>query len=81
MTERVFNFSAGPATLPLSVLQQAQAELPGLLGLPLAQQSAVQWLVAEREAQRQSGCQWEEAEEPAEALDALHAPCAPSLRR
>lgn len=27
MTERVFNFSAGPATLPLSVLQQAQAEL------------------------------------------------------
>ena len=27
MTERVFNFSAGPATLPLSVLQQAQADL------------------------------------------------------
>ena len=27
MTERVFNFSAGPATLPLPVLQQAQADL------------------------------------------------------
>ncbi len=27
MTERVFNFSAGPAALPLPVLEQAQAEL------------------------------------------------------
>lgn len=27
MTERIFNFSAGPATLPLAVLQEAQAEL------------------------------------------------------
>ncbi len=27
MTERVYNFSAGPATLPLPVLEQAQAEL------------------------------------------------------
>ena len=27
MTERVFNFSAGPATLPVSVLEKAQAEL------------------------------------------------------
>eukprot|EP01047_Picozoa_sp_COSAG01_P082619 COSAG01_NODE_16948_length_1191_cov_1.549451_1_plen_68_part_10 len=25
--KRIFNFSAGPATLPLSVLEQAQAEL------------------------------------------------------
>lgn len=27
MTERIYNFSAGPATLPLAVLQEAQAEL------------------------------------------------------
>lgn len=27
MTKRIFNFSAGPATLPLEVLQEAQAEL------------------------------------------------------
>ncbi|MBD3267108.1 aminotransferase class V-fold PLP-dependent enzyme, partial [bacterium] len=27
MVERVFNFSAGPATLPLPVLEQAQSEL------------------------------------------------------
>lgn len=27
MTKRVYNFSAGPATLPLSVLEEAQAEL------------------------------------------------------
>jgi phosphoserine aminotransferase len=27
MTDRVFNFSAGPATLPVSVLQQAQSEM------------------------------------------------------
>ena len=27
MTERVFNFSPGPAVLPLPVLEQAQREL------------------------------------------------------
>jgi phosphoserine aminotransferase len=27
MTDRVFNFSAGPATLPVSVLEQAQSEM------------------------------------------------------
>ena len=26
--ERVFNFSAGPATLPLPVIEQAKADLP-----------------------------------------------------
>src|SRR5262249_15592946 len=31
-TERVFNFSSGPAVLPLSVLQQAQRELVCLPG-------------------------------------------------
>ena len=30
MTDRVYNFSAGPAVLPLSVLQQAQAEMLSL---------------------------------------------------
>lgn len=33
MPERVFNFSAGPATLPLSVLQEAQANLLCLPGV------------------------------------------------
>lgn len=33
MTERVFNFAAGPATLPLTVLQQAQRDLISLPGL------------------------------------------------
>ena len=32
MTERVFNFSAGPATLPVPVLEQAQRELLVLPG-------------------------------------------------
>src|SRR5215510_8797134 len=27
MTDRIFNFSAGPATLPVSVLEQAQSEM------------------------------------------------------
>ena len=31
MTERIFNFSAGPAVLPLSVLEQAQAEMTSLV--------------------------------------------------
>ena len=31
-TDRVFNFSPGPAVLPLSVLQQAQRELVSLPG-------------------------------------------------
>jgi phosphoserine aminotransferase len=33
MTERVFNFSAGPAALPLPVLEQAQRELLALPGV------------------------------------------------
>ena len=33
MTERVFNFSAGPAVLPVPVLEQAQQELLGLPGV------------------------------------------------
>jgi phosphoserine aminotransferase len=33
MTERVFNFSAGPAALPLPVLEQAQSELLALPGV------------------------------------------------
>jgi phosphoserine aminotransferase len=32
MTERIFNFSAGPAVLPLSVLEQAQRDLVSLDG-------------------------------------------------
>ncbi len=31
-TERIFNFSAGPATLPLPVVEKAQAELPSIGG-------------------------------------------------
>ena len=33
MTDRVFNFAAGPATLPLSVLEQAQHDLVSLPGI------------------------------------------------
>ena len=33
MTDRVFNFAAGPATLPLSVLEHAQRELVALPGI------------------------------------------------
>lgn len=33
MTDRVFNFAAGPATLPLPVLEQAQRELVSLPGI------------------------------------------------
>ena len=31
-TDRIFNFSAGPCTLPLEVLQQAADELPNYQG-------------------------------------------------
>src|ERR687889_720995 len=37
MTERIFNFSAGPAVLPVPVLERAREEmlsLRGLLGIP-----------------------------------------------
>src|SRR5947209_17249318 len=36
MTERIFNFSAGPAVLPLPVLEQAQAELTSLPGVGMS---------------------------------------------
>jgi phosphoserine aminotransferase len=36
MTERIFNFSAGPAVLPLSVLEEAQAELVALPGVGMS---------------------------------------------
>ena len=36
MTERVFNFSAGPAVLPLAVLEQAQRELISLPGVGMS---------------------------------------------
>ncbi len=36
MSERVFNFSAGPATLPLPVLEEAQRELVALPGLGIS---------------------------------------------
>jgi phosphoserine aminotransferase len=36
MTERIFNFSAGPAVLPLSVLEEAQRELVGLPGVGMS---------------------------------------------
>ena len=36
MTERIFNFSAGPATLPESVLQQAQRDLFSLPGVGMS---------------------------------------------
>jgi phosphoserine aminotransferase len=36
MTPRVFNFSPGPAVLPLSVLQQAQADLLSLPGVGMS---------------------------------------------
>ena len=36
MTERIFNFSAGPAVLPLPVLEQAQAELLSLPGVGMS---------------------------------------------
>ncbi|HEX3726845.1 MAG TPA: aminotransferase class V-fold PLP-dependent enzyme, partial [Pirellulales bacterium] len=36
MTERVFNFSPGPAVLPLSVLEQAQRDLVALPGVGIS---------------------------------------------
>lgn len=36
MTDRVFNFSAGPAVLPVSVLEQAQRDLLGLPGVGIS---------------------------------------------
>ena len=33
MTDRVFNFAAGPATLPLAVLEEAQRDLVSLPGV------------------------------------------------
>ena len=36
MTERVFNFSAGPATLPLPVLEEAQRDLLSLPGVGMS---------------------------------------------
>ena len=36
MTERIFNFSAGPAVLPLEVLEEAQRELVGLPGVGMS---------------------------------------------
>ncbi len=36
MTERVFNFSAGPATMPTEVLAKAQAELLSLQGIGMS---------------------------------------------
>ncbi len=36
MTERIYNFSAGPAVLPLSVLEKAQSELLSLGGIGMS---------------------------------------------
>jgi phosphoserine aminotransferase len=36
MTERIYNFSAGPAVLPLSVLEEAQRELVALPGVGMS---------------------------------------------
>ncbi len=36
MTERIFNFSAGPAVLPLPVLEEAQRDLLGLPGVGMS---------------------------------------------
>src|SRR5215471_7192387 len=36
MTDRVYNFSPGPAVLPLPVLEQAQRELLGLPGVGMS---------------------------------------------
>ena len=36
MTERIFNFSAGPAVLPLPVLEEAQRELVTLPGVGMS---------------------------------------------
>lgn len=56
MTERVFNFSAGPAVLPESVLQQAQRDLFALPGVGMSvleishRSAAFEQIIAEAEA-------------------------------
>ena len=35
-SERIFNFSAGPAVLPVSVLEKAQSELVSLPGVGMS---------------------------------------------
>ena len=41
MTKRVYNFSAGPATMPINVLEKAQSELTSFndLGLSIIEMS------------------------------------------
>ncbi len=36
MTKRIYNFSAGPAVLPLEVLQRAQSEMTSLGGIGMS---------------------------------------------
>src|SRR5829696_5014497 len=36
MTERIFNFSAGPAVLPVPVLEEAQRDMMGLPGVGMS---------------------------------------------
>jgi phosphoserine aminotransferase len=36
MTERIFNFSAGPAVLPLPVLEEAQRDMLSLPGVGMS---------------------------------------------
>ena len=36
MTERIFNFSAGPAVIPLPVLEEAQANMLSLPGVGMS---------------------------------------------
>ena len=36
MTERIFNFSAGPAVLPLPVLEEAQRDMLALPGVGMS---------------------------------------------
>ncbi|MGE0102372.1 MAG: 3-phosphoserine/phosphohydroxythreonine transaminase [Blastocatellales bacterium] len=56
MTERVFNFSAGPATLPVSVLERAQAEMLNYKGCGMSvmemshRSKAFEGIIAEAEA-------------------------------
>lgn len=60
MTDRVFNFAAGPATLPLPVLEQAQRELvslPGIGASPLEVSHRSPWfedVIGEAEANLRS---------------------------
>lgn len=60
MSDRVFNFAAGPATLPLSVLEQAQRDLvslPGIGASPLEVSHRSPWfegVIAEAESNLRS---------------------------